>query len=142
VECAGPPGLTDDSVHGFMALPTPFGRTGRQSGRSRDSASIDHSIPHSYGLLSRRAEGQPGAPGDDRRRRYPASSRHRARSAGSAAKLPRNCLAAQSCRGLICLRYLADENEPLADGYDVVAVLREQASTIDQNDLLSGQQLS
>ena len=38
---------------------------------------------------------------------------------------------------LICLRYLADENEPLADGTDeVLAVLREQASTIDPNDHL------
>jgi N-6 DNA Methylase len=38
---------------------------------------------------------------------------------------------------LICLRYLADENEPLADGTDqVLAVLREQASVIDPNDLL------
>jgi len=38
---------------------------------------------------------------------------------------------------LICLRYLADENEPLADGTDeVLAVLREKASRIDPDDLL------
>jgi hypothetical protein len=38
---------------------------------------------------------------------------------------------------LICLRYLTDENEPLADGSDDdLAVLREQASAIDPNDLL------
>lgn len=38
---------------------------------------------------------------------------------------------------LICLRYLADENEPLADGTDDdLAVLREQASATDPNDLL------
>ena len=38
---------------------------------------------------------------------------------------------------LITLRYLTDENEPLADGTDDdLAVLREQASAIDPNDLL------
>ena len=38
---------------------------------------------------------------------------------------------------LICLRYLNDENEPLADGTDDdLAVLREQAAAIDRNDLL------
>jgi hypothetical protein len=38
---------------------------------------------------------------------------------------------------LICLRYLTDENEPLADGTDEdLAVLREQASAVDPNDLL------
>ena len=38
---------------------------------------------------------------------------------------------------LICLRYLTDENEPLADGTDDdLAVLREQASAIDPDDLL------
>jgi hypothetical protein len=38
---------------------------------------------------------------------------------------------------LICLRYLADENEPLADGTDdVIAVLRERAIEIDPNDQL------
>jgi hypothetical protein len=38
---------------------------------------------------------------------------------------------------LSCLRYLADENEPLADGTDDVAdVLRERAVEIDPNDQL------
>ena len=37
---------------------------------------------------------------------------------------------------LICLRYLTDENEPLADGTDDLAVLREQAAAIDPDDLL------
>jgi hypothetical protein len=38
---------------------------------------------------------------------------------------------------LICLRYLAEENEPLADGtHDVLAALREQAAIIDPNDRL------
>jgi hypothetical protein len=38
---------------------------------------------------------------------------------------------------LICLRYLTDENEPLADSADEdLAVLREQAVAIDPNDLL------
>ena len=38
---------------------------------------------------------------------------------------------------LICLRYLTDENEPLADGTDDdLAVLRGQAAAIDPDDLL------
>jgi hypothetical protein len=38
---------------------------------------------------------------------------------------------------LICLRYLTDETEPLADGADEdLAVLREQAYTVDPNDLV------
>ena len=38
---------------------------------------------------------------------------------------------------LICLRYVTDENEPLADGTDDdLAVLREQAAVIDPDDLL------
>jgi hypothetical protein len=38
---------------------------------------------------------------------------------------------------LICLRYLTDENEPLADGTDEdLALLREKASAVDSDDLL------
>jgi hypothetical protein len=38
---------------------------------------------------------------------------------------------------LICLRYLTDENEPLADGTDGdLSVLRAQASAVDPNDLM------
>jgi hypothetical protein len=38
---------------------------------------------------------------------------------------------------LICLRYLADENEPLADGTDdVITALRDRAAIIDPNDRL------
>ena len=56
--------------------------------------------------------------------------------AGLAGQYPGTDLVA-AVTALICLRYLTDENEPLADGTDeVLTVLREQASVIDPNDLL------
>lgn len=37
---------------------------------------------------------------------------------------------------LICLRYLTDSNEALADGTDAMAALRERAAAIDPGDEL------
>lgn len=55
---------------------------------------------------------------------------------GLAAQYPGADLIA-AVTALISLRYLTDENEPLADGTDEdLAVIREQASTADPDDLL------